>query len=372
MRKTLVLTPWQKKQAALLYHFSSLDYLKGLQTLVNNLITFIDPTLDLAKVQNRDSVLVDKRWGNRDTSENWSSNAWPFLKDFQLSTSKAIANRAFEIYGITGVYQCARGMSEYSMQWTTPDEQNQFDEMFDSIYSYAHYIDNTMQKSYRTSRWDDFNLSIAWQEFKERFPQLPKFQVRTDIEGETGKLPVRTGVYIPQDDPHGSLQFAWAGGGRGELIESATFNDVGLNAFNTVGRKDLWVDGDKMLAFVQANKNDPRLLSDSFFGDSQTPELAPSLIARNSFTSRPCKWYYVELIEGEFEDIAIVDDSDEPVAPTQNRLRIEGGKPCPQTGYWFTPAQSSSGRHFKEGEKMPTIDSDYGATIWQWDPAQPV
>lgn len=367
MSKTFVLAPWQKKQAALLYHFSSLDFLRGLQKQVNDLIAFIDPTLDLAKAQNRDSVLVDKRWGNRDTSENWSSNAWPFLKDFQLSISRAIADRAFETYGVTGVNQCARGMSEYSMQWTTREEQDQFDVMFESISSYAHYIDNTMQKGYRTSRWDDFNLSMAWQEFKGQFPRLPKFQVRTDIEGETGKVPVRTGVYIPQDDPHGSLQFAWTGGGHGELIESATFNNLGLGAFDAIGRKDLWVNGDKMLAFVRANIKDPLLQSDSFFSDSQTPELAPSLVARNAFTSRPCNWYYVELVNGEFEDLE--DDSTSVVVP-ENRLRVEGGQPCLRSGYWFTPAQPGSRRLFKEGENMPVVGSDYGATIWQWDPEQ--
>lgn len=52
------------------------------------------------------------------------------------------------------------------------------------------------------------------------------------------------------------------------------------------------------------------------------------------------------------------------------RLRIEAGQPCPQAGYWFTPAQLHSRRHFKEGDIMPVVDSDYGVTIWQWDSNQ--
>ncbi|MBW3510660.1 PoNe immunity protein domain-containing protein [Janthinobacterium sp. NKUCC06_STL] len=53
------------------------------------------------------------------------------------------------------------------------------------------------------------------------------------------------------------------------------------------------------------------------------------------------------------------------------KLRVEGGNPCPQTGYWFTPAIPGSLRHFEQGEIMPvSMDSQYGATIWQWSSEQ--
>jgi hypothetical protein len=91
------------------------------------------------------------------------------------------------------------------------------------------------------------------------------------------------------------------------------------------------------------------------------------LVARNASTSRPCKWYYVEVVNGEYEEI---DDTETSSNPDQRRLRIEGGKPCPQSGFWFTPAKLNSRRYFKENEVMPTYDSDYGTTIWQWDSNQ--
>jgi Domain of unknown function (DUF1911)/Domain of unknown function (DUF1910) len=51
----------------------------------------------------------------------------------------------------------------------------------------------------------------------------------------------------------------------------------------------------------------------------------------------------------------------------RQRLRVEGGQPCTQAGYWFTPAKQGSRRQFKKGEIMPVIEgSQYGATIWQW------
>lgn len=367
MNNTFLLSPWQKKQAALLYYFSSMDYLKGLQKKLDDLMAFIDPTVDLAKVQNRDSVLVDKRWGNRDTVENWANNAWGFLKDFQKSNLLAMAERAVESYGLSGAHFFARALSEFSMQWTTPDEEDQFNRMFEHIQSYARELDRTVDHHWRASKWTDFHFYLAWDELKKQFPQLPKFQIRMDIVGETGKMPIRTGVYVSQDDNNAGLQFAWTGNKEGRLIESSTFNDLGLQALRTVGRKDLWRNGDKMLAFVQANINDPLLREDSFFDDSQTPKLAPSLVAGAAFTSRPCKWYFVEMVNGEFEDIE--EDAPQSEVP-QNRLRMDGGQPCPQAGYWFTPAQSKSRRYFNQGEPMPVFQSNYGLTIWQWDEDQ--
>ncbi|MES2743165.1 MAG: hypothetical protein V4754_19750 [Pseudomonadota bacterium] len=49
MNSPFELTQWQKKQAAMLYHFASMEYLKGLQQRVNDLIAFVEPTLDLAR-----------------------------------------------------------------------------------------------------------------------------------------------------------------------------------------------------------------------------------------------------------------------------------------------------------------------------------
>ncbi|AXV70346.1 hypothetical protein CJO74_14250 [Ralstonia solanacearum] len=48
-------------------------------------------------------------------------------------------------------------------------------------------------------------------------------------------------------------------------------------------------------------------------------------------------------------------------------LRCEAGEACPKSGYWMTPAKAGSRRYFQQGEVMPTVTSDYGSTIWQWD-----
>lgn len=69
----------------------------------------------------------------------------------------------------------------------------------------------------------------------------------------------------------------------------------------------------------------------------------------------------------------VADENNTPAAPalvTPARLRVEGGQPCPQAGYWFTPAKPASRHNFHEGEIMPAFQTDYGSTIWQWDSNQ--
>jgi hypothetical protein len=52
------------------------------------------------------------------------------------------------------------------------------------------------------------------------------------------------------------------------------------------------------------------------------------------------------------------------------RLRGEANEPCPREGFWFTAAKVGSRRWFKQGEVMPSLGTDYGLTIWQWDEDQ--
>lgn len=48
--------------------------------------------------------------------------------------------------------------------------------------------------------------------------------------------------------------------------------------------------------------------------------------------------------------------------------RCEGGQPCPQSGFWWTPAKKGAERHFEQGEVMPDFPSSkYGDTIWYLD-----
>ena len=358
-------TTWQKKQAALLYFFASEEYLKGLYERVRALQTFVDGILDKSRDEGRDRFLKSSQWGERDTSENWSNHAWSFLADFGLSVARHMADRASEIYHKTGAYQCGRGMAEFSMRWALPAEEEQFDAMFASITRYARYIDDTMEKGQIDSRWDDFCLTLAWQEHASKFPRLPKLRIREDISCETGDIPPKTGVYISSEYPDGALQFAWNGNEYGELLECSIFNDLGRRALANVGRSRLWLDRNAMLEFVRKNTNEPQLKEDPFYSEDFTPDLAPSLVARNAFTSAPSKWFYVERLEGEFEEI---DTEVDQIGREERRL--EAGEHCEMSGFYFSPASPGSRRFFGKGDIFPKLDSTYGNTIWQWDEKQ--
>lgn len=359
------LSLWQKRQATLLYHFASLEYLKGLKPLIDALIDGTDLLLDVARQQGRDALLVSTRWGARDTSANWGTYGFPALIDFRESVIRQIAKRAMEEYSGTGVNSCAHMLSELSMGWATQEEEDGFKERFEQVYEYASAIDRVLK---RPPTAKDYTYWAIWKREKSQFPRLPRFCVRADVEGETDKIPPRTGVYVPQDDPYGALQFRWTGGGYGELCETYTFNEIGLDAVATLGRDGLWDDNQALLRFLQQPKY--RGVFTDLGGDEVTDaDIAGSVVARESFVARPCKWYFVEMINGEYE----TQEESQGLPATGSPQRVPAGQPCPKSGWWSTPAKAHSRRYFAAGDTFPEIDgSDYGATFWLLAGDQPV
>ena len=357
------LSDWQKKQAAMLYHYSSLEYLKYLHRMVTNLIDgIIDPLLVLAKYQDRDSIFISSRWGTRDTSENWSNFAWPFLKDYQASLAKDIANRAFEKYQKTGTNDCFRGVAEYSLRWATVAEEKCFEDIVRAISSYANKIDKTLD-DYQHSRWTDFGFTLAYQEYRIDHPNIPRFQIRTDLPTESGKVPPKSGVYVSQSDPNASLQFAWTGNGGGKLRASKTFSAIGLAALDFVGRANLWRNDEKMFDFAMRADHTDMFRDTIYIQGEEHRDFSSMAVASAAFINRPCKWYFVEMVEGELDEISEAANQ----SPTDNRPKITGGERCVTAGYYFTPARPNSRRRFAINQCAPAYDSQYGQTIWQWD-----
>ena len=243
------LTLRQKKQATLLYHYASLEYLKPLQGMVNNVIKGIDITLQQASDEGRDHlrISIDGESGMRDTSANWSTYAFPALLDLQRSVARQISNIAFEVYGITGVNICQRTIHELSMLWATPDEEDRFEKQMEALARYAYPIDYIMS---RAPQWDDDVFNDYWQKTKANFPRIPLFRLREDVLGESDKKPPRTGVYAPIDDPYGALQFAWTGDNYGELCDCTTLNQIGLDVVRAVGHEKLWNDSTQLMAYL--------------------------------------------------------------------------------------------------------------------------
>ena len=360
------LNKWQKRQATLLYHFASLDYLKGLKKLLDDFVNGVDITLDLAQQQGRDQFIANERWGVRDTAANFSTYGFSALKEFQRSVNKQIATLKSEYYHATGYNQCTGLLGEVSLGWSTPEEQERFEAGMSAIGKYADPLDTTMQHA-----WRDEHFPSLWADYCQLFPKVPKFRVRTDVEGQSGKLPPRTGVYVPQDDPYGALQFAWTGHNDGRLFDCETFNDLGLQAVNAVGRDALWTDDPRLLpvvkqpAYLEAFKARRNASLRSEQEHLNDPRKAMVFISVAGVTQHPCKWYFVEKIEGEYED------PEPPPDPNAGRLRGEPGEVVSKTGWWHTLAiKGEQGlRHFEQGERFPdTKITEWGSVIWGFDP----
>lgn len=378
----LQLNLWQKRQAALIDYFASLEYLKGLLERIEALIQGADISLDAAMADGRDRFIANARWGTRDTAANWSTYGYPALLDWKQTIQRQISLRAVEAYSTTDAQNCAGKLRELSMLWANEEEEARFKRSFDSVYSYASNIDRIMQ---RPQSANDGVYHTLWHGYRSAdqtlnppaydalFPRLPRFRIRTDVVAETGKRPPRTGIYVPQDDPYGTLQFGWTGGDwNGSLDKCYSFSDLGRKIVNAVGRHNLWNDNPELLAYVRHHF--PEQFETSLkevFGATYSPEFlskpenAALLLEDKGLSKFSCKWYFVEKIEGAWEDAAEAEAA--AIPPAFRQQRVPAGEPCPADGYWFTPAQPDSRRRFQRGEVFPQITgSDYGDTFWLW------
>ncbi len=291
------LSYWQSKQAAMFCYFTSTEYLETLHRMVTALISgVVDPLLETARHQGRDALLVDPQWGTRRTSGNWAKNAWPVLKGLQSSLASSLAERQNNQYTRPSVDQFLRGMNEYSLEWTTPQEEEVFNEAVQKISTMGGWLDDILAQE-RGSRWDDFNVSYHFPAFHAIHPSVPRFRVRLDVSAETGTVPPVTGVYVALEDPNATLQFAFAEVGGRELRMANTFNDIGLEALAAVGRDALWSDDQKMLEFATSKKYAALFHDKIFLQGKLQPTLAPAAVARAALTRRQVKWYLVEALD---------------------------------------------------------------------------
>ncbi|MGE8210020.1 MAG: hypothetical protein ACN6RH_10950 [Stenotrophomonas rhizophila] len=364
----LELNAWHKRQATLLYHFASMPYIKELLERIDALIAFADGLLDeRAGLDTAGRALAD--WRPIDTAGHFSTYAYPALVDFRENVVKSIALRSFEQYRTAGQDQCSRMLDEYAHQmvWASREQEDEFKRLAESVFRYAGLLSDVM---YRPSTLDDFSFWYLWQEQKHLFPRMPRFRVRTDVVGVSGQTPPRTGVYVPQEDPMAALQFAWTGG-YGELGNTYALNDFGRLALERVGRAGLWSDAVGLQALI----NEPRHrdLSDIDDVDRANVNLAPSAVSREGFEGRPCRWYFVEMMNDTYEDHDGSYAGTASTATSTRPHRVEAGQRVPQDGWWYTPAQMGSRRYFKKDDTFPSLPgNDFGTVLWIWSPDQSV
>ena len=361
------LSPWQKAQAGMLYHFTSIAYLKGLHKMVSDLISgFVDPLLEAARAQGRDEVMVNEVWGSRNTSRNWENNAWPFLRDLQISLARDVALRESCKFRRTSVNESLRGVAEYSTDWATPGEERVLQLALATISEYASQYDTSV--NIYENRWNDYRFAYVYPAFARLSLRAPKFEVRNEFNVDTNEVAKRTGVYVALDDPHASLQFVWGGPEAIKLRAANTFNEIGLAALSSVGRKSLWFDEERMFAFATTEPYSKQFHDLVYSCEEPYPPSAPSAVARSAFTSKPCRWALVDIVPDEFEELDLSIGSEVTESPVPNR--VQAGKRFVEAGYYFTPSASESRRYFSVDEVAPMVNSSYGTTFWQWDTYQ--
>lgn len=323
----------------------------------------VDPLLDTARTQERDKILISEVWGDRNTVRNWENNAWPFLKELQTSLARDIALRMSGKYRRTSVNESLRGVAEYSTDWATPGEERVLQLALATISEYAAKYDKSVDVY--QNRWNDYHFADLYSTFAACQLKTPKFEVREEFSASTGELPVRTGVYVALDDPYATLQFVWSAPEGIKLRLANTFNEIGLAALASVGRRSLWIDQEKMFAFATAEPN-RKLFQDSIYVSEQPyPSLAAEAVAEYSFELKPCRWALVDIVLDEFEEIDLADES--AVAETGVPSRVEAGDRIVSEGYYITPSAPGVRQFFLSGDLAPVLNSSYGKTIWQWD-----
>lgn len=297
---TVSLSLCQQRQAALLDHFSSMAFLDQIIARVRALTAFSDQTLDYAVRAERDRAMRALGWAEDHLPADWWTNAHPRLRDCLRALVDQKRHRAADWYDIAGVSGTLTGMSHFPMYWALPAEEETFLELSRDATAVGYKLDATILHT-----WHDLSMRSTWDQYKDVFPRMPTFRVRTDIEGESGKRPVRTGIYVPQDDPLGTLQFAWTGNSRGELEACETFSDLAREYIDIVGRDGIWT-----VPTDATRAPDSPWPTDEYFDDwcrvRKRMKFKDCISSRNerAFVERPCKWFFVERIDGEFEDDA--------------------------------------------------------------------
>lgn len=205
-------------------------------------------------------------------------------------------------------------MRDYPIDWMPAVRQHEWEHFLREAWCRASNIDHTEHATWLTG-------ALTWDYDRERGPldppaSWPIYRVNDSVKVKTGEWIQHSGVYLPDTD--------------GACAQFLIKGRVALEA------------------------------------DVPVPYDDPALAGQFARRSENATWTLVERVADSGGGTPGATD---PFAAGV-RLRCEAGHPCPQAGWWFTPASADSRRHFQHGQIMPDTHSSYGATIWQWDERQ--
>jgi len=207
---------------------------------------------------------------------------------------------------------------DYDWEWMPEPFQSEFTQHFSLAWEFASNISSTQQGSWEiaelTTRYHDcrgpLNAPTSW----------PIYRLNHAVTVKTDEKVPQSGVYLP-DVANSCAEF---------LIK-------GYEAWSA--------------------KTQPTPDALSELGDFQNPTI------RQAST-----WTLVERVADSGGGTGCGPQGD--TGGAIRRPNVAAGQPCPEAGWWFTPAKTGSRRYFKQGETMPAVGGDYGLTFWQWSPDQ--
>lgn len=85
------------------------------------------------------------------------------------------------------------------------------------------------------------------------------------------------------------------------MIGASSLNEFGRRVAQQIGRAGLW--GDSAGLYEILDRNRAMTPYDWSYITADKAHIANSFVASECFEDRPSEWYFVEVVEGEFEEI---------------------------------------------------------------------
>jgi hypothetical protein len=355
MKTPFDLTLWQKKKATLLYHFASLDDLADHRRRIGQ--QWAEKELIMATPLIPQEIYLLERFCSLERYGDMR-DAWQAM----LKHAEHMLDRF--MHNLPPDYRKRAQPDQPDIVWgelVLPNFRETMQLLNDGYIKLSHNDYEALGRSHGVAggvRGQTSDYSSTWMDEVEPGAEAKYYELL--FKADTLAWPIErtsSGIWSP-----GALTTRYAEVINEPLNAPPRWPTYRLNRQVTVRSGD-WVPKTGIY-LPDVDNGFPTLLIES--DDPWVGEANDAMITLPNGRSgyAPATWTLVERVANDSD----VSTAPSLVAPTH--LRAEGGQICPQTGYWFTPAQMNSRRHFKEGEVMPVLGSDYGSVIWQWDPTQ--
>lgn len=314
-------TSLDPREIYLLECYSSLDYFGEMRDTWAEMVKHVETCLQ-AFMQN-----LPPRYRSKPLPEQpdvvWGERVLPnFRRTLQRLNDGFILFSHGDASGLAyaaGPRSDYKGQMDYWAGWMASEDEHRYYELLNKAACLANNIVLT-EGAYWTpplplSHYDDPLYAI------NKPSHWPSYQINRSISVTSGGKTIKSGIYIPDVD-NSCAQF----------LSSASTGAP--------------------LANVPAG-----------FEDDVDPFTGMKTGENPIFSRVSCTWYFVEKIVRDPMET-------EPTDTAMAGLRVPAGEPCPEPGFYFTPAAAQSRRRFERDEVMPSLGSDFGVTIWQRDSDQ--